>query len=379
MAWTRKRKNGVLVCWREDGRERARLTRTPEEAEVLIAEVERIEQAQRLLAGAGGIPGWDTDQGPERAVEPEFSFAEYLRRLIEGDAELRQSVRDTYMNGWRNHFDETPFGKTDIRLIGPEDVEAFWADVTTNRRNVYQPLAKAFNAAVRAGVIPSSPLARAHVKRPSTRIRPEDRPLSAGELEQLADAAREPRARMAILLMGYCGLRAGEVGGLRLQDVTFGRRPKLAIRQAVVQTRHARYLAPPKTRAGKRTIATPPSVADELEAYGRDHPPADDGPLFHRDGDLWSHTSINHAVQAAAKRAGMPPVHAHQLRHTAVSLLIDDGADPKSSQAFVGHANIRETLQTYGHLFDHSGEALAASMERRCEQHRLGGAPKGTP
>jgi integrase len=68
----------------------------------------------------------------------------------------------------------------------------------------------------------------------------------------------------------------------------------------------------------------------------------------------------------------MPPVHAHQLRHAAVSLLIDDGANPKDIQAFVGHADIRETLQTYGHLFDHGGAALAASMERRREARRNG-------
>jgi integrase len=66
------------------------------------------------------------------------------------------------------------------------------------------------------------------------------------------------------------------------------------------------------------------------------------------------------------------PVHAHLLRHSAVSLLVDDGANPKAIQAFVGHSTITMTLGVYGHLFDYGGQALADSMERRREAHRNG-------
>jgi integrase len=371
MAWVKRRRSGYLVCWREDGRERSRSVATEAEAAELKAAIEAEQNAARVLAGVPGIPGWDGGVMVGEALETEFAFATYLRRLIEQDGELRESVRDTYLSGLRNHIEGTPFGRADIRAIGPDVVEAFWATVTTNRRNIYQLLAKAFNAAVRAEVIPSTPLRRAHVKRPSTRVKPEDRPLTVDELERLAAGAREPRARLAILLMGFCGLRAGEVGGLRVQDVSGSR---LSIRQAVVQTRRTKYLSPPKTRAARRSVAVPPSIASELAGYVAEHQPAIDGRLFHRgNGELWGHQSINSAVQKGAKRAGLPPVHSHQLRHTAVSLLIDDGANPKAIQTFVGHADIRETLGTYGHLFDHGGAALAASMERRREQHRNGG------
>ena len=41
----------------------------------------------------------------------------------------------------------------------------------------------------------------------------------------------------------------------------------------------------------------------------------------------------------------------HQLRHTCVSVLIAEGANPKEIQDWVGHASIEETMDTYGHLF----------------------------
>lgn len=83
-----------------------------------------------------------------------------------------------------------------------------------------------------------------------------------------------------------------------------------------------------------------------------------------------AHTAINHGVHTAATRAGLPPVNAHRLRHTAVSLLIDQGANPKAIQQFVGHSDIRMTLGTYGHLFDYGGQVLADSLEALREKHR---------
>jgi integrase len=62
------------------------------------------------------------------------------------------------------------------------------------------------------------------------------------------------------------------------------------------------------------------------------------------------------------------------LRHTAVSLWIADGASPIDVQHMVGHTDVQTTLAQYAHLFSWGGEALAASMERRLEAHRNGGA-----
>lgn len=65
-------------------------------------------------------------------------------------------------------------------------------------------------------------------------------------------------------------------------------------------------------------------------------------------------------------------VNAHQLRHTAVSLLIDAGANPRAIQAFIGHSDVRMTLGVYGHLFDQGGQALADIMADLHEAHRNG-------
>ena len=59
-----------------------------------------------------------------------------------------------------------------------------------------------------------------------------------------------------------------------------------------------------------------------------------------------------HTLNAAA--AGVPDVRVHDLRHTAASLWLAAGADPKVVQRVLGHATAAMTMDLYGHLVDAS-------------------------
>ena len=48
----------------------------------------------------------------------------------------------------------------------------------------------------------------------------------------------------------------------------------------------------------------------------------------------------------------MPDVRVHDLRHTAASLWLAAGADPKVVQRVLGHATAAMTMDLYGHLVD---------------------------
>jgi integrase len=67
----------------------------------------------------------------------------------------------------------------------------------------------------------------------------------------------------------------------------------------------------------------------------------------------------------AVKASGItPPPRFHDLRHTSVAILIEQGAHPKLIQSRVGHGSITMTMDTYGHLFPSTDQALAASLEK---------------
>jgi len=58
--------------------------------------------------------------------------------------------------------------------------------------------------------------------------------------------------------------------------------------------------------------------------------------------------------RAAGVAGGVPDVRVHDLGHTAASLWLAAGADPKVVQRVLGHATAAMTMDLYGHLVDAS-------------------------
>ena len=63
------------------------------------------------------------------------------------------------------------------------------------------------------------------------------------------------------------------------------------------------------------------------------------------------------------KRAGLPHMRFHDLRHTCATLLLSRGVHPKFVQELLGHATIAITLDTYSHVLPSMGDATAKAME----------------
>ena len=50
------------------------------------------------------------------------------------------------------------------------------------------------------------------------------------------------------------------------------------------------------------------------------------------------------------KRAGLPHIRFHDLRHTAATLLLVQGIHPKIVSEMLGHSTVSMTLDTYSHV-----------------------------
>ena len=88
------------------------------------------------------------------------------------------------------------------------------------------------------------------------------------------------------------------------------------------------------------------------------------------DGRL-SRAAIVHRFMAIGRggalpegRPGLPRVTAHALRHTAASLAISAGANPKVVQRMLGHASAAMTLDVYADLFESDLEAVAENVAK---------------
>jgi integrase len=63
------------------------------------------------------------------------------------------------------------------------------------------------------------------------------------------------------------------------------------------------------------------------------------------------------------KRAGLPPVRFHDLRHTCATLLLGRGVNPKIVSELLGHSTVAITLDLYSHLLPTMQATATSALE----------------
>jgi integrase len=83
-----------------------------------------------------------------------------------------------------------------------------------------------------------------------------------------------------------------------------------------------------------------------------------------RGGPIREHKLMERYFKPAVERAGAPAaLRMHDLRHTAASLLIREGASIKALRKQLGHKDAVQTLNRYGHLYPDELDSLADRLE----------------
>jgi len=249
-----------------------------------------------------------------------------------------------------------------VHKVTPSEVRRFLNDLCSDRRNIHQFLGKVFNAAVNEDILTVSPLVRGKIRRPP-QVQKDLRPLSVDEVNRLVSATLTQREAVCIRIGAFAGLRAGEVGGLRAEDIDVAA-SRLHVRQNATVTSEGRAIGKLKTRSSRRSLTVPGSLMQVIVDFVAANPPGEDGLIFRTSrGGLVTAYHLTHWTQAAARRAGLRRVSFHDLRHTCASLLIHAGVPAKAIQQYLGHSSIRITMDVYGHLFPSADGDLAASLE----------------
>ena len=111
-------------------------------------------------------------------------------------------------------------------------------------------------------------------------------------------------------------------------------------------------------------MSVPSFIVDELARHLAVY--ADDSGLVFGapEGGPIRRTNFRRRTWLPAIRASVgEPCTFHSLRHSHAALLIAQGEHPKVIQERLGHASIKTTLDTYGHLFDGLDEAAADRLD----------------
>lgn len=319
----------------------------------------------------------EVDRRNGSLIDPRLGWvtiSEWWDRWWPTVTDLRPSTKARDEQFFRSHalpvFGDTPIGKlerTALRVwvaeMGSPTGSAL-APATIHR--VVQVLNKSVNAAFEDRLITHNPVA----KLPLPRIeRREMRFLDTDGVWALTDEI-DRRYRAFVLLGAFGGLRLGEMLGRRWSRVDLLRR-RVNVAETLVDIRGSLSFGPPKTKAAVRSVPIPSFVCEELSTLA--DPPIDPDQLVFRSPE-------GHPVRAtlfrrrfwgpAVRKAGLEPLRIHDLRHTAVSLWIAEGASPKHVAVLAGHTSVSVVLDRYGHLYPQQDDELMRRLEQRADRHR---------
>lgn len=338
-------------------------------------------EAQEALTQVLASISTGTHIEPSRMLMSEFLKGEWLPAI-------RPTIRPTTYLSYAGHVEchiIPALGALPLQHVSASHINAFYSRLLLDGRGegrgglspatvrrVHATLHRALKDAVRWNRLLKNPVDVADPPRSSSPDL-EMKVWSARELKRFLSSQRGSRLYPLWLTLATTGMRRGEVLGLKWEDVDL-EAGRLSIRKTRVMLGYATQVSEPKTKRGRRLIALDQATAATLKEQGRrqkvDRLAAgggwtDSGHVFTReDGEPYHPERVSKLFTASAKRAGLPRIRLHDLRHTYATLALSAGIHPKVVSERLGHANIAITLDTYSHaipaLSEEAAELVAA-------------------
>ena len=176
--------------------------------------------------------------------------------------------------------------------------------------------------------------------------------LSKLELRKIIEAAAPGMERTMLMVAIFCGLRHGEIAGLRWSVIDFKRRT-LTVNRSLTQLSKKRggpRLEAPKRKKSVREMELPAPLVAELRQWKLQCPPNPLDLVFVNSlGRPTCRQDKRDRLKAVCKRAGVKPVTMHSLRHSYASHQLIDGTSPLEVSKLMGHSSPGVTLSIYAH------------------------------
>lgn len=265
-----------------------------------------------------------------------------------------------------------------LRYLSVEYVDALLkkvATICTSAGNKGRELlSMAMKDAIIDGFVKYNPIPET---KPYPRKKPTIQILTKKNIKKLLKAAKEGNWFLEILLGLFCGLRKGEILGLKFDDFDLDNRILRVSRQIVADPDIAEgnerlgcdlIERDPKTDNSFRALKIPMIVAKEvekrklrIEKMKEKNPDFEDNGYISASetGKAHSLSSMNIALGKICKRNGLPHITVHGLRHMFATILLERGVPLVKISGLLGHASVNTTFEYYCDVMDEQGKIIA--------------------
>ena len=321
-------------------------------------------------------------------VKPKrITLSEWLGDWLSGYVKTNCSLRtaQSYQSEVRRHLIPA-LGVIPLPQLQPQHLQQYYAQALSDGRTDgkgglsartvqyhHRILSEALSHAVKMGLLGRNVTEAVDPPRPEQKnmatLVPEDIP-------QFLEAADGSSYYVLFYTALYTGMRLGELLGLRWCDVDLDM-ASLSVVQALYKRSGVCKMVKPKSSHSRCQTALSPSLALLLREYKDEQnmqgillggPLVDSDLVFcHPDGKPLDPGVVSHTFAKVLKKAGLPHIRFHDLRHTHATLLLKGGIHPKIVSERLGHANIGITLDTYSHALPGLQERAAEHFDEMLE------------
>ncbi len=223
-------------------------------------------------------------------------------------------------------------------------------------RNIHQVLSSAMDFAKSQKLIVMNPTEACALPKLEHR---EMKTLTADKLSAFLQEAKRSGVYEMYYLELATGLRRGELLGLKWEDVDL-ESGVLHIRRQIARINGEVVEAPLKTKNSYRTLSIGTDAVEILR--GQKAQAVSDYVFPSPAGGPISPDSVLNMLHRVLKRAGLPKVRFHDLRHTFATLALQNGVDVKTVSGMLGHYSAGFTLDTYAHVTTQAQREAAKTM-----------------
>ena len=314
---------------------------------------------------------WEREQMNKVESSLDMTFESFVKRYREDKA---GRIKE---NTWemKNHIIETKllpyFGKLKMDSITAQQIIT-WQNELLNYKDdkgkayspvylktVHNQLSAIFNHAVRYYNLRENPCVKA-----GSMGKKKNREMlfwTKEEYLKFADVMMDkPQSFYAFEMLYWCGIREGELLALTPADFDF-EKGTVTINKSYQRLKGRDVITTPKTEKSNRTITMPQFLTDEIQDYLKmQYDIGEEDRMF-----TITKSYLHREMDRGSKEAGVKRIRIHDLRHSAISLLIDMGFSATAIADRVGHESI-EITYNYAHLFPSKQKEMAErlNMER---------------
>lgn len=193
--------------------------------------------------------------------------------------------------------------------------------------------------------------------------------LSPEEMIKLLEVAQGTNMYIPILLIISCGMRRGEVCGLRWKDVDL-KSKILSVEQSLDVISGEVVIKEPKTDSGTRRIKMPTIMVQELKKWKKQCKESqlsscneNDYILYGEKNSYVNPDKLYRDLKNLVKKNDLPEINVHGLRHCHATFLLLAGVPVKIVSERLGHSDVYITQNLYQHVLPEMQEKAALEIE----------------